>query len=46
MSKPNQNQDVKNPNKGTSGQNKTQNPKQGNRDEQMNPMKEHGGKKK
>jgi hypothetical protein len=50
MSKPNQNQnsDIKNPNKGNPGQNKPQPPKQdqGNRGNQMNPMKEEAGKKK
>jgi hypothetical protein len=45
MSKPNQNQDIKNPNKGA-GQNKNQAPKPGNRGEQMNPNKEDAGKKK
>jgi hypothetical protein len=45
MSKPNQNADIKNPNKGASGQNKIQNPKPGNREEQMNPPKDQVGKK-
>jgi hypothetical protein len=44
MSKPTQNSD-KNP-KVTPGQNKPQAPKDGNRGDQMNPIKEQGGKKK
>ncbi|HXA00394.1 MAG TPA: hypothetical protein VNW99_00295 [Cytophagaceae bacterium] len=46
MSKPNQNADIKNPNKGSSGQNKTHSENQGNRGKQMNPIKEEAGKKK
>lgn len=45
MSKPNHNADMKNPNKGNPGQNKTHAANQGNRGKQMNPN-QGGGKKK
>jgi len=41
---PNHNADIKNPNKGTSGTNKTYDKAQGNRGEQMNPTQKGKGK--
>jgi len=44
MAKSNQKADVKNPNKGSDGQNKTHSQNQGNRGKQLNPN-QGGGKK-
>jgi hypothetical protein len=50
MSKPNHSADIKNPNKGTSGTNKTYDQNQGNRGKQLNKIPNDantdGGKKK
>jgi len=45
MAKQNHNADIKNPNKGNPGQNKTHAANQGNKGKQMNPN-QGGGKKK
>ncbi|UUV06545.1 hypothetical protein [Ruegeria sp. YS9] len=46
MKKPNRNADIKNPNKGTPGQNKTHAKAQGNRGKQLNPHNKLAGSKK
>ena len=46
MSKSHHQADIKNPNKGTSGQNKTHSQNQGNRGKQLNPNQNNSGKKK
>ena len=49
MSKPNHKADIKNPNKGTPGTNKTYDQNQGNRGKQLDPIPNNankGGKKK
>lgn len=46
MAKSNQKADVKNANKGTSGQNKTHAENQGNRGKQLNPNNNSGKKSK